>query len=104
MKDAQLRELLETGPPTPSSGRKTLEEREPCTTCRFHAARIGEARAARYYPPLGTTIAIPTTSGGVIYACPRCSTFEIDGEATTLLAAGLINRREIRRRKFRVDV
>ena len=105
MNDRQLQALLELGPPAPSSGRKTGDQREPCTACRLHAARIGEARAARYSPPLGPTIAVPTTTGGVVYLCPRCSTFNgDDGAPTTLLEQGLINRREIRRRKFRLVV
>lgn len=108
MKDAQLKALLEVGPPPRPGGRKTPEEREPCVECRLHASRIGERKAALYNPPLGPTIAIPTSTGGVVYLCPRCSTFEVerDGEkvTTTLLEEGLINRREIRRRKFRLVV
>lgn len=108
MNDAQLKALLETGPPTTSSGRKRPDEREPCVQCRMHAARVGEERAGRYYPALGLTIAVPTTSGGVVYLCPRCSTFEHEFEdgkrETTLLELGLISRREIRRRRFRLVV
>lgn len=105
MKDAQLKALLELGPPATSSGRKTGDQREPCIDCTLHAARIGERKAAGYTPPLGPTIAVPTTSGGVVYLCPRCSTFnDHEGQPTTLLEQGLINRREIRRRKFRLAV
>lgn len=104
MNDAQLAELLEEKGPTKPDGRKRADEREPCVKCRLHAARIGEEIAARYYPPLGLTIAVPTTSGGLVYICPRCSTIRLNGEPTTLLAEGLLNRKAIRRSKLRLDV
>lgn len=94
-----------TPPPNPSTGRyANPDDRPPCVDCRLHRARIGEEKATNYYPELGITIAVPTESGGVVYLCPRCSTFDHDGEQATLLSLGILSRREIRRRGFKVKV
>lgn len=110
--DADLiSELLEQRKPSPGPGGRYRrpDDRPPCTDCRLHAAQIGETAAKRYYPPLGTTIAVPTTSGGVVYLCPRHSKFGdprkgYEGQTTTLLELGLLSRRAIRKRGLKLDV
>lgn len=67
-----------------------------CVECRIHAARIGDERAARYYPPLGTTIALPASTGGTVHACVYCTKLPTENGPRSLQELGIVNRAAVR--------